>query len=676
MTRNRPALNKLGGETSPYLLQHADNPVHWHPWGAEALEAARAANKPILLSIGYSACHWCHVMAHESFENAEIAAQMNAGFINIKLDREERPDLDALYQQALALLGEQGGWPLTMFCTPAGEPFWGGTYFPPKPRYGRPAFTDVLRGIAAAWAERKSDIVKNVGVLKASIEELARPKPGTFDARSIDAAAERIAAALDPVHGGFRGAPKFPNTPALTLLWRVARRRQHEALRAPVLLTLDRMAMGGIYDHLGGGFARYSVDAEWLVPHFEKMLYDNALLIELYTQAWRATRMPLYAERVAETIGWLLREMLVPDGAAFAAALDADSEGEEGRAAVWSAEELGAMLGEGFTEFARAYDVTDEGNWEGRVILNRLRVAHGDQASEARLAAARGKLLAVRNKRVQPGRDDKALADWNGLAIAALAEAGAAFGRQEWIAAARAAFAFVIARMQKNGRLMHAWRAGAARHPASLDDYAALARAGIILCEVTGERAPLNTARALVAALDERYWDEDGGGYFFAAADTGDLLVRGKTAIDHASPNGNGLMVEVLARLFYLTGDDAYDRRARALLDAFAGEGERASIGQATLLASAELLVNALEVVIVGARDDGRRDALRDAVCAADIPNRVLTQIEPGEALPQGHPAAGKGLVKGEPAVYLCQQGTCSQPLTDPNSLKAELARR
>ena len=466
---NTSHTNRLAAETSPYLLQHQHNPVDWRPWGPEALAEAQQANKPILLSVGYAACHWCHVMAHESFEDDATAAVMNALFVNIKVDREERPDIDQIYMNALHLLGEQGGWPLTMFLTPKGEPVWGGTYFPKEARYGRAAFTDVLREIARLFAEEPDRILKNRDALMARLAEKARPHGKVVvGLAELDRVADGIARAIDPQNGGLRGAPKFPQCALFELLWRAGERAPAEesptrtaapALLGRVLLTLEHISEGGIYDHLGGGFSRYSVDEHWLVPHFEKMLYDNAQLLELLAVAHARTGHPLFRERAAETVGWLAREMTTPEGA-FSASLDADSEGEEGKFYVWSLAEMEAVLGaEDTAFFAAQYDVTPEGNFEGHNILNRLKdlprsmESPGPAPDEAaRLAMLRGKLLEEREKRIRPGLDDKVLADWNGLMIAALANAGALLGEPGWIAMAARAFRFIAADMVRGDR--------------------------------------------------------------------------------------------------------------------------------------------------------------------------------------------------------------------------------
>jgi uncharacterized protein YyaL (SSP411 family) len=673
--------NLLARETSPYLRQHKDNPVHWRPWGPEAFAEAKRANKPILLSVGYAACHWCHVMAHESFENEAIASVMNELFVNIKVDREERPDVDAIYQSALALLGEHGGWPLTMFLTPNGEPFWGGTYFPASARYGRPGFPDVLKSIAETYRTAPDKVQKNVSALKDALANLAKPEGGgRLILGTLDSVAGFAIRMIDPLHGGTVGAPKFPQAAFFRFLWRAFRRTGSSLFREAVTVTLDNICQGGIYDHLGGGFARYSTDEAWLVPHFEKMLYDNALLIELMTDVWQHTKKPLYAQRVRETVAWALRDMKVGEGDgafAFASALDADSEGEEGKYYVWREEEIDAILGADSAVFKEQYDVTPHGNWEGHTILNRdVARGLGSEALEAKLAEGRAKLLVERSKRVPPGRDDKALADWNGLMITALAHAGAAFGELAWIQHARDVFRFVAKAMSADGRLRHTWCLGEARHPAVLDDYANMSRAALMLHEVTGTRAYLAQAEAWVAVADRHYWDSASGGYFLSADDTTDVIHRAKTVHDNATPNGNGTMAEVLARLYYVTGNAAYRTRAEELMRTFTSDKVQALVGSPSLLMGYEVLESAVQTVIVGAPGDARTQALREAAFTASQPNRVLIQLPPGATLPPGHPAAGKGLVDGRPTAYVCVGPTCGLPVTEPEALRERLVGR
>lgn len=670
MSPSLPPHNLLGHETSPYLLQHADNPVHWRAWNDAALAEARETNKPILLSIGYAACHWCHVMAHESFENETIAGQMNELFVNIKVDREERPDLDQIYQSALALLGEQGGWPLTMFLTPAGEPFWGGTYFPPSARYGRPGFPDVLHGIAQVYRQDPEKVDKNVAVIRDALAKLSQPTPGSgVTLELLDRIAERLCREVDPFHGGIGSAPKFPQPGIFELLWRAWLRTHQRAYRQAVVTTLRAMCQGGIYDHLGGGFARYSTDERWLVPHFEKMLYDNAQLIGLLTMVWQETREQLLATRVQETVDWTLREMLAPGGG-FSSTIDADSEGEEGKFYVWTEAEIDRLLGADGVVFKRFYDVTSHGNWEGRTILNRrAHEAEPTAAEEAVLGHARKLLLDARARRVPPGLDDKVLADWNGLMIAALAHASQVFHRPAWLEAARHAFAFVAGTMVENGRLRHAWRQGRLAHPATLDDHANMARAALALYEATGERPYLDRARAWVADCDTHYWDKDSGGYFFTADDTSDLIARTKTVTDNAVPAGNATILGVLARLHHLTGEPAYRERAEALVALFSGELNRNFFPLSTFLNNTELLLAAVQIVVAGDPGDAATRALLQSAYDASLPTAVITALAPGASLPVSHPAHGKGLVGGRPAAYVCRGPVCSLPLTDPGAL-------
>ena len=679
--------NRLAEETSPYLLQHADNPVQWWPWGEAALAEAKRLDRPILLSIGYAACHWCHVMAHESFEKPDVAGVMNELFVNIKVDREERPDIDAIYQQALALLGQQGGWPLTMFCTAAGEPFWGGTYFPQPAQYGRPAFTDILRSVAEAWHGKKDAIEQNRAALLEALRERAQGRAAAVPAGTValpaslfTQVATRLAREVDTVWGGFGQAPKFPNTYVFERLFRswLAGGRQEAPLLDAVTVTLDRMCQGGIYDHLGGGFARYATDSEWLIPHFEKMLYDNAQLIDLLTLVWQETKSPLYRTRIAETCDWVLREMVAANGA-FAATYDADSEGVEGKFYVWRAAEVDAILGTADAAFfRRVYDVQDDGNWEhGNNILHRNRKpALLSEADEARLAALRMKLKAVRDKRVWPGWDDKVLADWNGLMIAALANAAAVLDRADWWAAALRAFEAIWTAMRGgDGRLFHSWRNDVRKHRGTLDDHANMARGALALYETGGDERHLEAARALVEALDSHFRDSDGGGYFFTAADAADVIVRRRDVHDNAVPSGNGTMVGVLARLWSLTGEQRYRDRADEIIAAFAGEAESNVFPLMTLMNNAELLQAMVEIVIVGPADDPATRALAAAVHDRALPNKVLRLLPPDAALPAGHPAAGKGLVDGRPAAYVCRDMACSAPVTSAATLASLLER-
>ena len=666
--------NQLAGESSPYLQQHRDNPVHWRPWGEAALAEARDANKPILLSVGYSSCHWCHVMAHESFEHDETAALMNELFVNIKVDREERPDLDAIYQRAISLMGQQGGWPLTMFLNPAGEPFWGGTYFPREPRFGRPGFQDVLRHIHGAYTNEPENVQKNQATMVEALRKMADNNPGEdISEQQIENIGQMLLREVDPRHGGIGGAPKFPQVPILGILWRNYKRTGSELMRTAVLLSARQMSEGGIYDHLGGGYSRYATDERWLVPHFEKMLYDNAQLLELISELWQDTQEPLFKQRAEETVAWLLRDMVTGEGA-FASALDADSEGEEGRFYVWQESEIDALLGADSEAFKALYDVTPQGNFEGNNILNRLR--HRPDSSspdEAQLKPLRDKLLAVRDKRIWPSWDDKVLADWNGMMITALAFAAQAFERPDWLAAARRAFDYVADEMADGDHLCHSARNGQVKKIEFLDDYAEMSRAALMLFETTGEPVFLERAQAWMEIIDTHYWDAEAGGYFYSPNSGEMLIARSKSAHDMSTPSGNGTLVGVLARLYHLTADDAYLERAGALVRAFSGEiGERFA-PMPTLINNSELLPGAMQIVIVGARGEGECDAMIRAVYSLSLPNRVLRVIDAGASMPAGHPAAGKTQQDGKPTAYLCVGPTCSLPVTEAGALRALL---
>ncbi|HSM18783.1 MAG TPA: thioredoxin domain-containing protein [Hyphomicrobiales bacterium] len=669
--------NRLAQETSLYLLQHKDNPVHWRPWGPAALEEARQANKPILLSVGYAACHWCHVMAHESFEDDEVAQVMNRHFVNIKVDREERPDIDTIYMSALHMLGEHGGWPLTMFLTPNGEPFWGGTYFPKTPRFGKPGFVQILQEVSRIFQEEPDKIEQNRAALLERLRDGADAATGdTLAPGLLDAAAERLLSVADPDQGGIKGAPKFPQTAFLELLWRAGERGRRDTYQAPVLRGLNRMSMGGIYDHLGGGFARYSVDARWLVPHFEKMLYDNALLIDMLTLAWRATGSELFKTRVGETVGWLQREMLTPEGG-FASSLDADSEGEEGKFYVWTADEIRALLGDddyGF--FAGHYDVSAAGNWEGKTILNRS--ARQDLAGpeeEARLGTLREKLLSAREGRVRPGLDDKVLADWNGLAIHALSHAGFTFDRPEWVALARKAFEFVAGSMADGARLLHSYRTGRATHKGLLCDYAYMIRAALALHQESGESHYLDRARAWTATL-EQHFPSPNGAYFMAPDDSDDLIVRPMSGHDDATPNGNAVSAANHVRLWHLTGETAYRNRAEAIFSAFAADVKRNVFGFCALLNAYDLALRPTELVLV-APDGAEGAADLIGVVRRALPiNLIAAQISDTQALPPGHPASGKAAVDGKATAFVCRSGACSLPLTAAEELSRALAEK
>ncbi len=668
-----PPENLLSRETSPYLLQHAHNPVHWRPWGHAALEEARALDKPILLSIGYAACHWCHVMAHESFENAEIAALMNALFVNIKIDREERPDIDHIYMSALNAMGQQGGWPLTMFIAPDGAPFWGGTYFPPEPRWGRASFPQVLNAVHAAWREKRDTVAKNGRALSEHLAELSATTPGAaLGPEQFQQFANALLAQVDRTFGGIGDAPKFPNAPIFRFFWQERCRTGRADLDDAVRHMLTSMCEGGIYDHLGGGFARYSVDAEWHVPHFEKMLYDNAQILDLLALTHAAEPSRLYAERARETVGWLLREMRTQaDGAgdrAFAAAQDADQEGEEGLFYTWTADEIRAALGDEAQAFASVYDVRDGGNWEGRNVLRRV-APYGDAGAESALAASRAKLFDLRERREKPARDDKVLVDWNGLMIRALARASIVFDRPEWLAAAESAFRFVDrAAREESGRLAHAWR-GRVSAAGQLDDYAAFALAAVSLFEATGERDYLGKAIAVAREAIDLFGDDDGS-LFITAKGAADVPVaRPRHARDNATPSGAGLMAEAFARLYHLTGDAGWRERCEKLIRAFSGAGAALALSP-TLLAAADVLERAAVVVVAG--DNGADALLRAALAAPDPAICVLRTVDGDDWTPSS-PAHRRTSVGGRAAAYVCRSMVCGLPAMDAAALARDL---
>jgi uncharacterized protein YyaL (SSP411 family) len=663
------AQNLLAQETSPYLQQHAGNPVHWRPWGAAALAEARERDRPILISIGYAACHWCHVMAHESFENEETAALMNRLFVNVKVDREERPDIDHIYMSALQSLGEQGGWPLTMFLSPDGAPMFGGTYWPPEPRWGRPSFTQILHAVDKAWREKREALLAQGANLFEHLAAMAQTKRGdALGPDDLTRVANQLTRQLDPVNGGVGRAPKFPNAPIFRLFWSEHFRRKDAQAGEAVRRLLDALCEGGIYDHLGGGFARYSTDAEWHVPHFEKMLYDNAQILELLALAYAETPAPLYAARAQETFGWLTREMLV-EGGGFAASQDADQDGEEGLFFVWTADEIDAALGPESVAFKTAYDVRPEGNWEDRNVLRR-RGAHGDEAAEASLAASRARLFALRESRPKPGRDDKVLADWNGLMIAALARAAAVFDAPHFLDAARAAYAFVTRTLRnERGQLIHAWREGRIGAAGILDDYASMARAALALFEATGERAYLAAAAALIRTAQELFGDVDGS-FFITARDAADVPgARPRHPHDGATPSGIGLIAEVLVRLFHLTGDIDWRQSAENLIRAFTGTPDLLAQSP-LLLAAADFLERGIVVVVTGSGNDPSAIALSRIALSSPDPATCVLRTNGDSDWPENSPAHGKTLPGAVSAAYVCRGRTCSLPVTTVQELQ------
>ncbi len=659
--------NRLGEETSPYLRQHKDNPVHWLPWGDEALRLAREQDRPILLSSGYAACHWCHVMAHESFEDPDIATIMNTHFICVKVDREERPDVDHYYMQALRMMGEQGGWPLTMFLTPDGTPFWGGTYFPPEPRYGRPGFAQVLREIARLWREDRGRLFSNAAALGRSLREQATriattPMPSDLPTRVADALVELF----DPERGGIGGAPKFPQLPALELILSAggATARHH------VVNTLVHIAQGGIHDHLGGGIARYSTDELWLVPHFEKMLYDNAQFVSICARAWAMTGKELFRLRIEETVAFLQRELHVP-GAGFASSLDADSEGEEGRFYVWSHEEVRRIVApEHFELFRKVYDVSHRGNWEGRVILNRLR--HLDPLSDEEeriLAEQRARLFEAREKRVRPGRDDKVLASWNGLAISALSLAGLMLGRDDWIEFAAQAFGEARAVLgNERGGLWQSFNERPLKVPATADGLANMIAAAIDLHVATSRRDHLEQALSWLAHMDAHYLTASDDAYHFTHDAVGDMPLRQIFSEDEATPNHNGVMVGNLARLAHLTGEENLRARAERILMRFARPITENPLAHAAMLEGAHLLHHGAFALLAHdpeSVDDSRETTLMRALARAMAAMPTIAHASrngDAEKLAEYQRAALRTDAP-RPFMIVCRDQGCSLPL-------------
>ena len=626
-------MNHLADETSPYLLQHAGNPVDWHPWGEEAFARARDDDKPILLSIGYAACHWCHVMAHESFEDPDVARLMNERFVNVKVDREERPDVDAVYMDAVVALTGHGGWPMTVFLTPEREPFLGGTYFPPEPRHGLPSFTQVLAAVSDAYRERHGEVVQQARQLTEAMESSARAGPSSEPlTESLLAEAERgLRHGFDPVSGGWGTAPKFPPAPALEFLLR----RDSDEARAMVRTTLDGMAAGGMYDLVGGGFHRYSVDARWLVPHFEKMLYDNALLAATYLHAWALWGEERDRVVVEQTLDYLLRELRLPDGA-FASAQDADTDGVEGLTFTWTVEE-GAPA-----ELLEPFE-------DGRSVLR------GTLDEDTRV-----RLFDLREQRPKPARDDKAISSWNGLAIAALAEAGRRLGRAEYVHAGVAAAESVL----REPELVRSRREGRTSGPGFLDDYANVAHGLLELHVATGDLRWLEEARRLAEEAVARFGDDAHGGFFLAPRDGERLVAEKKELDDHPIPSGNAMLAHVLLRVARIYGDDELERRAVGVFRLLRDAIPRSPSAFGWALVALDLHFSPpRELAVVGPPDS---DVARAAL--AGWQPATVVAVGPAEAVPL---LAGKGLVDGRPAVYVCERFACQAPETDPAAFVA-----
>ena len=671
--------NRLINETSPYLLQHAHNPVDWYPWGPEALARARAEDRPIFLSIGYSACHWCHVMERESFENPEIAALMNEQFVSIKVDREERPDLDDVYMAAVQTMTGSGGWPMNVFLTPNLRPFFGGTYFPPDDRHGMAGFPRVLAAVADAYRSRRTEVEQQAGALAGHLQaQLAVPRGDRDPERSqLEAAVARIGASFDAAHGGFGGAPKFPPAMTLEFLLRSWRRSGDAATLAMVTRTLDAMADGGLNDQLGGGFARYSTDANWLVPHFEKMLYDNALLAHAYLEGYRATGAERYTQVARATLDFMLSELLTSDGG-FASALDADSEGVEGRFYVWSHDELTAVLADAGLDdderqlLAAYWGVTSDGNWDGTNVLHR---AGAVEAAPELVERGRTALLAARAKRTRPARDDKQLAAWNGLALRALAHGALVLGEPRYARATRAVIDFVTAQLVREGdRLWRTARGGRAHTPAFCEDYLALADGLLTAHAALGEPGPLLLARRLVESALRDFWDEEAGTFVDTSSEHDRTVARPRGLVDNATPAANSVGADVLQRLALLTGDETLARRARSILRAVAPALERQPSAFGRMLCAADrFLGEPIDVVVAGAAGTGESRALREAAGTPYVPDLVLTGVADGDPHAAWPLYVGKAGRDGGPTAYACRGYTCDAPTTEPSRLAEQV---
>ncbi len=683
--------NRLAQETSPYLLQHAENPVDWHPWGEEALQKAREEDKPILLSVGYSSCHWCHVMERESFEDTATAELMNEHFVNIKVDREERPDIDSIYMQAVQALTRGGGWPMTVFLTPDGAPFYGGTYFPPRQYGGMPAFTQLLRSIADAYENRRDEVDQSAGQVREFLRNAAdAAMPGAEDEGSqlFENAAKSLLSEADAKLGGFGGAPKFPQPMNVEVLLRYYHRTGDEYALSAVNATLTAMARGGIYDQIGGGFSRYSTDERWLVPHFEKMLYDNALLARLYLEAYQATGEELYRRTAEETLGYLMRDMRSPEGG-FYSAEDADSEGVEGKFYVWSPEELQAALGEEDARLAAAYwGVTESGNFEGKNILNIPRVEEAvasemnisHEELERRIPEIRRALLAEREKRVRPERDEKVLAAWNGLALRAFALAARVTGSEEYRRVAEELAAFLLEKMRTGdspgGRLRRSYKDGEARIDGYLEDYAAVADGLVALYEATFEARWLAEARDLADAMLSLFWDEERGAFYDTAADHEELVTRPRDLYDTAAPSGNWQATEALLRLALLVDREDYRRVADTVLEDLAGGMEKLPAGFGRLLAALDFSTSRVyEIAFAGEPGSEELRSLAEPVDARYLPNAVIAGRAPDdeEAAALIPLLEDRDAREGRATAYLCEGYVCQSPATEPGELARQL---
>ena len=679
--------NRLANETSPYLLQHKDNPVDWYPWGEEALQRAREEDKPVLLSVGYSACHWCHVMERESFEDDETARMMNEHFVNVKVDREERPDIDSIYMTAIQVLTRHGGWPMTVFLTPDGAPFYGGTYFPPTPSRGMPSFQQLLLSVADAYENRRQEVLHSAQSVRDYLRASAAavmPEAEVAGTELLDRAAGALLSQLDRRFGGFGGAPKFPQAMNLEVLLRHHHRTGERSALDGVELTCRQMAQGGIYDQLGGGFSRYSVDGYWLVPHFEKMLYDNALLSRLYLETYQATGDAFYRRIAEETLDYVLRDMTSEEGG-FYSAEDADSEGEEGKFYVWTPDELEAALDPDEVSLAARYwDVTERGNFEGKNILHVVRppevVADEFGLSPVelwdRIARIRAKLFAVREERVRPGRDEKILAAWNGLMLRSFALAARVTGRKVYREAAIKNATFIVEKLKEDGRLHRSYKDDRARFNGYLEDYAMIADGLVALYETTFEKRWLVEADALMDAVSELFWDDEKRVFYDTPADHEELVTRPRDVYDNAAPSGTSVATEVLLKLALLLDRGDYRQRAEDVLEELAGGMEKVPGGFGRLLCALDFSASEpREVAVVGDPQAPDTEALLEAVYASYLPNKVVAGRGPDDDVAGGliPLLAQRPVREGKATAYVCVHYACQTPTTDPQELSRQL---
>jgi len=678
--------NHLINETSPYLLQHAHNPVDWYPWGEEAFAISREQNKPVLLSIGYSACHWCHVMAHESFEDEEIARLMNDNFVNIKVDREERPDLDQIYMNAVQMMTHHGGWPMTVFLTPDAIPFYGGTYFPPQDRYNMPGFPRVLISVAEAYKDRRSDIAQTSDQLLNELRRLSETSGSeqSIEKELLDAAFVGITRGYDPVNGGFGGAPKFPPAMTLEFLLRTFVRTGNADALEMVRTTTTKMAYGGMYDQLGGGFHRYSTDAKWLVPHFEKMLYDNALLSRVYLHYYQVSQDELARETTKGILDYVIREMTNDEGG-FYSTQDADSEGHEGKFFVWDIAEIKSVLGEKEANFfCAAYDITDSGNFEGENIPNikhSLKVV-AEKAGvtldelNASLSQSKRKLFEVREQRIKPDRDEKVITAWNGLMLASFAEAGVVLDRPDYLDVARKNARFILTKLQRDGFLLRTYKDGVAKFNAYLEDYAFLIEGLTTLFETSGEIEWLNAALSLTERMVEEFWDEDNAGFFFTGTSHEKLIVRSKDYFDNATPSGNSVAASVLLRLGILTDSEHFRNLAVSVFREVADSIRKYPSGFGYALSGLDFLLSTpKEVAIIAAEQSSLKTFVR-AAWERYLPNKVVASALSGDSAAIGSVVLlqNRNLVQGKTAAYVCQNYTCKEPVTEIAAFAEQLS--